>query len=450
MTATYSPWDVSSLPADVSSSGEDYTLTRSGGSNSSRIVLSQVSRSAGKYAIRLLVSRTGDHAPAVGFSSGPTGTYLGDTAVGWGLWGDEKFSAGAAEEILYNDNPTHGSSYSLGDLASFATPQEVMIEIDITEGKAWFGVNGVWGEGDPETGEDPIYTNVSGAVQIAADMYYGGNVTLLQPGEFSTPASDGFAPGWPDHGPVSAYASSPSPLADPSLLVAQKNEALSSAPSPLQSPAVLVDVLIGAIATAPSPLGEPRARMINDWTNTIPPTAQIYYRAELRHAGGTVKLPISSWQATIQIDRASFLQAVVPAAETYIDDIIEAGLDSELAIVRGVRVGDEDRELDMASVPLGQMPYQSGPQRSTVTLSGYGAIAFEAVDGEAPPSGTVRSLTEVQTISTQGGTRVRAGIDWLLRPGLIAEADGVQFNVSYINYYVNAANAFMDVGERPQ
>ena len=184
----------------------------------------------------------------------------------------------------------------------------------------------------------------------------------------------------------------------------------------------------------------------------IPPErpTRIYYAAELRKSDDTLRLPISSWQATLQTGRQSYLQCVVPAAEQYIDAITDLGLGSTLTVIRGALLPDgETTELDMATVPLQQMPYQRGPQRSTVTLSGYGSIEFDVVDAEAPPEGSVRTLTGVQTISVdQGGNRARAEIDWLLRPGLIADADGSQFQVAYINYYASRAQEFMDVGSR--
>lgn len=177
---------------------------------------------------------------------------------------------------------------------------------------------------------------------------------------------------------------------------------------------------------------------------------QIYYAAELRGGGSVLRLPISSWQATLQTGRLSYLQCVVPAAEQYIDAITAAGLLSTLVVIRGAILPDgSTAELDMAAVPLQQMPYQRGPQRSTVTLSGYGSINFAVVDPDAPPAGSVRTLTGVQTISVdQGGNRARAQIDWLLRPGMIADVDGTQFQVAWINYYANRSQEFMDVGSR--
>jgi hypothetical protein len=419
---TFSPWDTSSLPADVTSSEGGYRLTRAGGSSGMRIVGQPHRKDSGKYAIRLLVSRaTFSGAPAIGVRTGSSVSYLGAAVTDWAFWGDES----GTDEFTYHG----GAATAHGDLGDFATEREVMIEIDIDAGMIWWGVDGVWAEGDPAAGTGATYENIDGLVELVADMYYEGTVELLQPADFTTPSTDGFTAGWPDNPPVDAHLSVPGPLASPELFG---------------------ELALFAEIQIPSPLRPPRAYGINDWTGTVPRTAQIYYRAELRKNGQILPLRISSWQATIQADRSSYLQAVVPAATDYIDQIVDMGLDSELVIVRGALLTDGiTRELDMASVPLGQLPYQRGHTRATVTLSGYGRVVFENIDEEAPPAGGVRALDDVQTISTQGGTRVRASVDWLLRPGMVASADGLQFNVSYINYYVNRNGEFMDVGERP-
>lgn len=419
---SFSPWVTSSLPTGVTSSEGGYRLTASGVAAETRVVLHPVYRDSGKYALRFLVSQATGNGPGVGFStvSTATGNYLGQSADGWAFWVDD---GSANEEYIYH----HFNSTALGDIASFSTEQELMIELDLDTGAAWFGVNGVWNGGDPAAGTGALVTNVNTAVQLAVDLYYDSSVKLLQPGEFDTPATAGFTAGWPDPGPVEAYVNVPSPLAVPSASV---------------------NVPLSGALSAASVLGAPGAFVLNDWTATVPRSAQIYYYAELRGIE-TVRLPISSWQATLQVGRESYLQCVVPAAENYIDDIAAAGLGSQLAVIRGALFPEgERRELDMATVPLKQMPYQRGPQRSTVTLSGYGDITFSAVDASAPPAGSIRPLSGVQTLSTQGGVRVRCELDWLIRPGLLAEVDGIQFPVSYINFYVNPAQTFMDVGER--
>ena len=396
---SFSPWDTSALPANVTASESDYRLTRSGGTDDIRIVSHLRSKASGKYALRLLVSRsTANGAPAVGFISSNEAAeqpfpYLGRAENEWAFWGDE---AGGANETAYNAN----LATDLGSLANFSTDQEVMIELDLDNGRVWFGADGVWAAGDPSAGTGATYTNVSGTITPAVDMYHEGSVKLLQPGEFTTAATSGFTAGWPDDWP-------------------------------------------SAIISVPSMLGSPGAFVLNDWTGIVPELAQTYYAAELQLGGDSERLPISSWQATVQADRSSYLLAVVPAAAALMDRIT-ALADGDLVVYRGVRLDSGDSEIEMARVPLGEATYQRGPQRATVSLSGYGSISF--ADSGA---GVTRTLTGLRSVATQGGFfRVRADIDWLLRPGMTASADGQTFTVSYINYYVTRGQSYMDVGER--
>ena len=203
---------------------------------------------------------------------------------------------------------------------------------------------------------------------------------------------------------------------------------------------------VDAYVSVPGPLAAPALYGISDWTQSLPPLAQIYYACELQLSGDSERLPISSWQATIQNDRASYLQAVVPAATSRIGRI-NALAGGDLVIFRGVRLDDDvSLELEMARVPLGEVNYQQGPTNATATLSGYGQINFQAVDPEDP--GASRTLAGIRSISIQSGYRVRADIDWLLRPGMTAVANGASFTVAYMNFYVTGGQAYMDVGER--
>lgn len=189
--ATYSGWNVSSLPADVTASNSNRTLTRAGGTNSTRVVRHGVSRSSGKYALRFLVTKsTSANAPAVGFAvSSGLGSFLGGNAAGWGLWPD---NSGSNERAWHNN-----ASTNMGNLG--APPIELMMELDLDNGRAFLGAAGAWPlSQNPATGANPIYTGISSPVEICADMYYLGSVTLLIPSEFTTPASAGYTPGWPD------------------------------------------------------------------------------------------------------------------------------------------------------------------------------------------------------------------------------------------------------------
>jgi len=180
-----------------------------------------------------------------------------------------------------------------------------------------------------------------------------------------------------------------------------------------------------------------------DWSEGIDPvTARTYYACEIDDGIlPAIRPPISSWQATVQSGRASYAQAVIPAATEWVAPI-SARVPGEFVIYRGVRLADgETQEQELARAPLGDVRFDVGPTNATMTVSGYATLA--------PPSQSItRTLTNVRSESTSSGLRVRCDIDWFLRPEHTAIARGTSFVVSYINYYVNSGDEYMDVGER--
>lgn len=194
-----------------------------------------------------------------------------------------------------------------------------------------------------------------------------------------------------------------------------------------------VSFTIGAIAGA-----------LVDWSALITQETVDGYTAQLIDPDGVgepLNLRISSWQGTIQSGRASYLQCVVPAADELLDSLIErAGW--ILSVSRFAKIGGVDFVSEMARAPLGQIQYNKGPSRATVTLSGY------ATETSFQDFGA-RTLTGIRQVSSGSGMRVRANIDWVLRPGMTAVANGVPMVARYINYYVSTGESYMDVGDRP-
>lgn len=251
--------------------------------------------------------------------------------------------------------------------------------------------------------------------------------------------------------PIQAIAAAPTPLAEPSALVAVEVTAITSAPSPIGEPAALAEVSqppLLAIVTATSPLAEIKAIAEVDWTGLIDPitTRQFYVCILTGAADGLpdLTLRISSWQATVQNDRSSFLQAVVPGVLPLINDIA-ARPNGEIVLISGTEFqSGQVLQQVMARAPLQNFRYDRGPTNATGTLSGY-ASTF----GEFPPNSQPRQLKNVRSLSSDtGGLRVRSDIDLMLRPGRQALAAGETLEVAFINYTVNGQDAFMTVGER--
>jgi hypothetical protein len=196
-----------------------------------------------------------------------------------------------------------------------------------------------------------------------------------------------------------------------------------------------------------SALGSGKAVVWHDFTNLVDETSELIYVMDLITPGGLVRVPISSWQATLQTDAACYVQCVVPACTDWVDDIVTA---TEFVISRSARLTDGGAiEYEMARSPIaaGGLSFAQGTRNHTATISGY-PDALTASD--SPPVVQDRTLTGVRTVTDSGGgsIRVRADIDWLLRPGMRAYYGATEILVDFINYYVPGNDQYMDVGER--
>ena len=241
---------------------------------------------------------------------------------------------------------------------------------------------------------------------------------------------------------AAAWASVPAMLGAPAA-VGALNAAWASATGPLGAPAVLGSVPISGRAAAASPLGTPYALAYHDFTGMLGDVVTRYVM-DLMIEGEAVRVPISSWQATLQTGASCYVQCVVPACMDWTDEINAA---DEFVISRVADAPTGEITYEMARSPPEQVSMARGPTNYTATLSGY-ADAFAA--DEDPDTTFDRTLTGIRSITTgTSPTRVRSAIDWLLRPGQRAYyADGASFVVGFINYYVPTGNdAYMDVGE---
>jgi hypothetical protein len=235
------------------------------------------------------------------------------------------------------------------------------------------------------------------------------------------------------------------PLANPLPLVRTDVWALVAVPTPLNSGLFVAQGQAVMYAKAESPLGGAKIVGFHDFTSKIAGDYPSYYVVDLFNAAGSkVRIPISSWQATLQSGSANYVQCVIPAAFDYTTIINDA---TEFVISRRMEIpGVGVIEQLMAQSTADTVVFDQGPERYTCTLSGY-TDGFEA--SEDPLALYDRTLTDIRSISiNQGMARVRCSIDWLLRPSQRAYAKDLNFVVGYINYYVNSNDIYMDVGER--
>ena len=159
----------------------------------------------------------------------------------------------------------------------------------------------------------------------------------------------------------------------------------------------------------------------------------------------TQRIPISSWQGTLQVDRSNYLQAVVPACGEYLE-FLNAQTEPDFVIYRRAEFDGKTFTQEIARSVVTSTSVARGTTNHTLTLTGYESTFVQL----APSDVTTRTLRDIQTITSyNGGVRVRCAVDWFLRPGQNAIVDGAEFTASYINYIVNETSAYMDVGASP-
>jgi hypothetical protein len=247
---------------------------------------------------------------------------------------------------------------------------------------------------------------------------------------------------FPEEGESQSFTlTTPTPLGSPQLL-GSLSAFYASAPTPLGAPAIAVSSQY-ANASAPGPLKSPAVLGFSDFA---PAVSDINPKYIMRITGDPVlEIPISSWQATVQTGRQTFLQCVIPAAGEYSAELAARRGTSEVVVYRSVTFGGLQLESEMARVPLSTISSSQGPFRVTAVLSGYSDALTDVISRPAVPLQDVRSITQ----DAGGAVRVRSSIDWFLRPGQLASAGGIEITVGYLNYYVTSeGDAYMDVGTR--
>jgi hypothetical protein len=198
---------------------------------------------------------------------------------------------------------------------------------------------------------------------------------------------------------------------------------------------------VSGYASALGPLGAQRIRGFHDFSaqvGDLPPR----YVMDLTTPGGDVRVPIGSWQATLQTDGQCYVQCVIPACDPYLTAINAA---TAFTIYRTGSLPGVEISYQMASATPEFVQLAQGPNRYTTLMSGY-SVAFAADAGL--PSTLNRPLLDVRSVFDEpSGLRIRCAIDWLLRPGMRAVHSAITFDVGSIGYYVADGDQYMDVKE---
>jgi hypothetical protein len=122
-----------------------------------RLATGTVGISSGKYYWEYTVTGGADnHVVGVTNLQPNLNTYIGEFDPGWGY--------------RSNGSKTHDGSFTTG-LTTAGVGDVIQIAVDMTAGKIWFGVNNTYvGSGNPGTGANAAYTNLSGTVVPAVSM----------------------------------------------------------------------------------------------------------------------------------------------------------------------------------------------------------------------------------------------------------------------------------------
>lgn len=185
-------WNPNDKAANAVLSDSDRVV--GGPSGGPKYVRSVVSKVSGKWRVQFVpLANVTNGASAYGFAlPGPLGSFLGGNAAGFSLWGVYS----STRVRVFNNN-------SHTEYAAAAIPAGTVIDLllDISNGRAWWMLNGTPIGGDPEAGTGAMATFTPGSeVFLAADPFVNNQATRLRtnPAEISGPAVPGFTDGWPD------------------------------------------------------------------------------------------------------------------------------------------------------------------------------------------------------------------------------------------------------------
>ena len=189
----YSYWNPADKQASVVLTDSNKVATNPAANSAGRYARSVTAKNSGKWRVefRAEVTAVGSGTHAFGFAtSASIGTFLGNTATGWVLWGNY-----TGNVRIYNNNTfsAYGVTVAVGDVISLI--------IDIDAGKAWWAKNGTIISGDPVAGTGAMATFAPGTSILLACAPAGAvdHIRLrTDPTEMTAASVSGFTDGWPD------------------------------------------------------------------------------------------------------------------------------------------------------------------------------------------------------------------------------------------------------------
>jgi len=376
---------------------------------------------SGKWYWEVTAATDNNHGPAAGITlltgsdwkTDTTGIYFFNSTNGatgyWRYWNP-------------SDDRTGGGSSGCSDSSVLG------IAFDADAGKIWFSVDGVWLEsGDPGAG--------TGAQEsaIPAGTYYASVGFAFNSTNDTNTANFG----------ASATAYSPptgfSTLEAPVRAVFNTEINLGYALETIQPFEQIIDLSYSQVSIQPVEqeinLG---SRLEADvvWT---PVVTAIHYTLKLVADGySDLVLPMSSFQTRLRQSTPSYLQAIIPGALEYVDEIADRS-NGDIIIERGLRWTDGTTQLEeIARVNFETIRTDEGAISDSATLTGHKTTTYSA------PKTVNLSGAQIRSVNSSN-IRYRCEIDNSLRPGDTAIINGDSIIVEYIQHGVAVGSAYMEI-----
>ncbi|HMN55657.1 MAG TPA: hypothetical protein PKE15_00285 [Ottowia sp.] len=319
-----------------------------------------------------------------------------------------------------------------------ATPPAVTVTAD-GSGIALFAGTAIWQDGTMYASVPAGFTNSisysSGSSQqcvLAAQSVQNTGYTSSGSFKFS----------------AGAYAeATPTGMATIALLLSpplQRAVRVSSAPA-LGAPSLLAANRRAALASVPLPLGAPRLLLATNYMWMIGDEPVLSHMDLIMEDASTLRVPISSWQTTLQRDGQCYLSCAIPAPAAYLDAIGDA-VSFSVSVSTTLRDGTPILKR-VATAPVQRVQSDRGGTNYTAQISGYFAAYVPPED--EPPEAAHRAQRGVRSVSIQPNSmRMRCALDFGLLPGDVATFDGGSFVVAYKNVYATDTDLYQDIGSR--
>jgi len=167
------------------------------------------------------------------------------------------------------------------------------------------------------------------------------------------------------------------------------------------------------------------------------------YDATLYTTNGAEQTPMTRWQGTLNSDGVKFVQATFRTDDGSTFGRLQSA--TYIEIYKLARIGsDEVREL-LFAMPIDTVQTYDSSVGYTVILRGTDtdAVFEETLSTKPIQLRNVRRVTR-----SNASIAARCEINFASAPNYYYTANGNTFQASYVNFYANDRDAYMDIGRR--